>query len=309
MITKVEQASNIFNGVMRNHSIALLTSPQDFHTGGTTIIPASREGEVSLAEKLFDLFFPRAESGVYYHYMPFDSFEKVMSFGSIRLFSTKKKDSIGEFITLCRDLGLDGYWREGADGNPEGIHAELMDDLFYKSFVYSPETNAEQLWDVFADKGSGVRIAVRVNTTQGYTNFRRVLYQGNPYIGILAELRNEYSRAGFEFIPQCLSRMPAYFQEERFSYQNEVRLVVKRHAGGGGIISNCFSKEELAESFPFVINRDNNQQCNYIDCSLQTPTCSGFQLSIVAAEPGPSCDLAKLNQILRKFTWAHLPCA
>ena len=110
MITIVEQASKIFNEVMRNHSIGLLTSPHDFLTGGQNIMPASREGEVSLAEKLFDLFFPRAESGVYYNYMPFNSFEKVMSNGSIRLFSTKKKDSIGEFITLCRDLGLDGYW-------------------------------------------------------------------------------------------------------------------------------------------------------------------------------------------------------
>jgi hypothetical protein len=306
MITIVEQASKIFNEVMRNHSIGLLTSPHDFHTGGQTIIPASREGEVSLAEKLFDLFFPRAESGVYYHYMPFDSFEKVMSFRSIRLFSTKKKDSIGEFITFCRDLGLDGYWREVTDGNPEGIHAELMDDLFYKSFVSCPNTNAEELWETFADQGHGVRLAVQIDTAPGYPDFRHVSYQGNFFITILAELQEKFATAGFQFNPQGISRMPAYYQEGRFSHHNEVRLLVKRPSYDDGFFSNFFSKTELAAFFPFAVNRDGDQQCNYIDGSLQAQTCSWFQLRLVGVVPGPSCDSAKHNRVLNEFTWANL---
>ncbi len=292
----LEQASITFNQVMSDHSVKFSTSPLDFSIGEKCILPAlNYRGEI-LANKLFDQLFPPLDSGIYYNYMNYGAFEKIMETGNLRLFSTKKLCSEGEFIPLCQDLELDGYWRIGSDGNPEGEYASMMDDLFYKSFVSSPEDNADQLWKTFASNGTGVRIAVEITIHSNYPDFRRISYQESRSVEILESLIKSFRKLKYHFIPFGISRMPAYCQLKEFAYQNECRLIAKRHPGA----HDCF---------PFYVDRDKKEQCNYIDCSLQVPTCSGFQLRLASVEPGPSCDNAKLNEVLKRFTWANLPCA
>lgn len=288
MTTLTELAASTFNRVMAAHSVDLHTSPLDFSIGEQSILPAINLRGEALSNHLFDLLFPRLNSGIYYHYLTFESFAKVIAHGSLRFFSTKKLSSVGEFIPLCQDLELDGYWRIGADGKSEGEHAALMDDLFYKSFVSCPETNAEKLWDTFAGHGTGVRIAVRIDVHPEYLNFRRVSYQNSSSVDVLKDLLKAFRGLGHPLIPFGISRMPAYHQLKEYAYQNECRLIAKRHP-------------DAHTSFPFQVGRDESQQCNYIDCSLQTPTCSSFQLQLLHVEKGPSCDASNLRGILEKL--------
>jgi hypothetical protein len=288
-----EQASTIFNKVMQAHSIDLRALPHDFAIGNECILPAlNRRGEI-LSNKLFDLLFPRLNSSVYYHYIPFSSFQAVVEQESLRFFSTRKLSSEGEFIPLCRDLELDGYWRLGSGGMPEGEHASLMDDLFYKSFVASPEENAGELWEIFAENGTGARLSVRIDVNSEYPDFRQVSYQGASSIAALESLLKAFREKRRQFVPFGLSRMPGYYQLKKWSHHKECRLIAKRHLGA----HDCF---------PFKVNRDesNLAKCNYIDCSLTNPTCSAFQLKLIGAVPGPNADdkrKADIANLWRKY--------
>jgi hypothetical protein len=283
-----DQAAATFNGVMANHAVDIRAFPADFSIGQQCTFPALNQRGERLSNQLFDLLFPRLDSGTYYHYLTLEAFQKVVEHKSLRFFSTKKQSSDGEFIPLCQGLKLDGFWRIGADDKPEGEHSALMDDLFYKSFVSDPDTNAEKLWATFAENGTGVRIAVRIDVHPEYPDFRRVSYQNSNSVAVLKDLLNSFRGLGRHFIPFSISRMPAYHQLKEYAYQNECRLIAKRHPGA----HDCF---------PFQVGRDESQQCNYIDCSLHSPTCSQFQLQLLHVEKGPSCDASRLREILEKL--------
>lgn len=288
MKTLAETAAETFNQVMERHGCELRAASLDFTIGKECILPAWNERGEVLANQLFDLVFPKLPSGIYYHYLTMEAFEKVVEHGCLRFFSTKKMSSEGEFIPLCQDLGLDGYWHLDEDGKEAGEHANLMDDLFYKSFVSCRVTNAEKLWKVFAGNGTGVRVSVQININPNYPDFRQVCYQDSKAIGILDDLLEAFRTLGHPFVPFGISRMPAYHQIKDFAYQNECRLIAKRHPGAH-------------DYFPFHVGRDESQDCNYIDCSLQEPTCSQFQLKVVGVEGGPSCDSSRLNPLREKL--------
>jgi len=271
---------------MAEHSIELRASPLDFVPGDKTIMPAWNKRGEGFANRLFDSIFPRISSGSYYHYLTLEAFRQVAKHGTLRFFSTKKLNSEGEFIPFCQDQGLDGYWRREEDGQVAGEHANLMDDLFYKSFVDNPDTNSDKLWDTFAGGGTGVRIKVQITVSPDYPDFRRVAYQGSPAIEAFAALLEAFRSSGQHFVPFGISRMPAYHQLKEYAYQNECRLIVKRHPG--------------ADCFPFQVGRDEEQDCNYIDCSLREPTCSFFRLELLDVSGGPACklDQMRLNELL-----------
>ncbi len=273
---------------MHDHSINLQSSPLDFTIGDKCIFPAWNLRGETLSNRLFDLLFPRLKSGIYYHYLTFESFQEVAKYDSLRFFSTKKLSSIGEFIPMCQDLELDGYWRIGADGKPEGSHVSMMDDLFYKSFVSSPEDNASELWDTFSEGGTGVRLAVQIDVHPGYPDFRQVSYQGSPAVAALDALLNAFREADWHFVPFGISRMPGYYQLKQWSHHKECRLIAKRHPGA----HDCF---------PFKVGRDEGERakCNFIDCSLTAPTCSAFQLKLMDAVPGPMTDNPQKRQIIQ----------
>lgn len=294
MTSLAEQASNTFNEVMQAHSIALRTSPLDFYIGDACILPARNPRGEMLANRLFDQLFPPLSSGIYFHYLTFDSFRAVVEYGNLRFFSTKKLSSEGEFIPLCQDLELDGYWRVGADGKPEGTHGSMMDDLFYKSFVLPSEDNATELWDTFTEGGTGVRLAVQIDVHPEYPDFRQVSYQSSRAAEALDGILKAFRATGRHFVPFGLSRMPGYYQLKRWSHHKECRLIAKRHPGAH-------------DGFPFIVGRDEGEgaKCNYIDCSLTNPTCAAFQLKLVAAVPGPKVTAQRNAQITDLWNQHH----
>ena len=288
MITLAEKASNTFNRVMHDHSINLQATPLDFTPGDKCIFVGCNPSGKALAERLFDHLFPSAPSGTYYHYMTYDSFMATIQSGKIRLFSTKKKSSIGEYAPLCKELGFDGYWRESSNGSIEGVHPELMDELYYKSFVASPEVNAEQFWNQFADNGAGVRIEVKVDVQPGYPDFRIVAYEGSKGVAALKDVLKNFSQAGWNLTFAGTSRIPAYGQLSEFRWQNETRLIAKRHPNGHDL-------------FPWTVYNSEGQECNFIDCSLREQECHHFQIRLIDVVAGPKADAERKEQVSRMF--------
>jgi hypothetical protein len=279
-----ETAADAFNRAMKDNSINLTASPWDFSKGVKCIILGINPYGEALSANLFDILFPSLESGIYYNYQTIESYKALAEHRGLRFFSTKKLSSEGEFIPLCKDLGLDGYWRQDGCGRVTGEHPNLMNDLFYKSFVSCPETNAEKLWDQFAKGGTGVRIKVRIDVVTGYPDFRRMAYQRSEAFDVLKSLFESFRSFGCHLIPGGLSRMPAYYQLNEFKYQNECRLLAKRFPGYDHL-------------FPFTVRYHKTEQCNYIDCPLDTRTCPQFNITLLDVEKGPNCDENELNHI------------
>lgn len=279
---------------MLENSIDLTASHLDFTPTEKVMYLRGQWRDADLSSDLFDALFPSLESGNYYHYQTIKSFEDLATHKSLRFFSTSKASSEGEFKPLCKELGLDGFWRLDEDGNEQGIHGELMDNLFYKSFVSCPKTNAERLWDVFAKEGTGVRIKVQINAPQGYPDFRRLAYQGSKAFEVLSSLRKSFGALGYNLTNEGLCRMPAYYQLEDFAYQNECRLVAKRFCNSGESALFDVGEDYV---FPFEVGRDEDQKCNYIDCSLEPNQHPWFTLSLCDVEQGPNCDNKEWSRI------------
>lgn len=290
-----EEAADAFNRVMRAHSVNLIASHLDFTPTDEVMYLRGQWRDADLSADLFDALFPSLEPDFYYNYLTIESFEALATHKSLRFFSTSKASSEGEFKPLCKELGLDGYWRLDEDGNETGIHGELMDDLFYKSFVSCPKTKDGKLWHTFANKGTGVRIKVHIKVAQEYQNFRRIAYQGSKAFMVLSSLRKSFSALGYKLTNTGLSRMPAYYQLKDFAYQNECRLIAQRFRNSSE--SALFGVSE-GYVFPFEVGRDEYQECNYIDCSLEPNNEHPmFTLNLCGVEKGPNCDYHEWNRI------------
>lgn len=261
---------------MSEHGCSITTSELDFTPGDQCIFTAPNARGELLADKLFELYSPKTSSGVYSHYISFDGFQQVISSGKLRFYSTKKRKSIGEFVPFCEEMGLDGYWRLNNINQAIGEYPILMDDLYYKSFVSSPDDKSGYLWETFADGGRGVRLAIQIDVHPDYPDFRNMAYQGSVGLLVLKRLMNAFREARCHFIPSGISRMPAFCQLEKYSIQNECRLIAKRHA-------------EVHDCFPFKVEYDEYNQCNFFDYSLTEPTCNLFKLKLIGIEAGPYC--------------------
>lgn len=291
MSISTQKASEIFNRVINAYGYSISTSVFDFTHGNQCVFPAFNERGEQLAARLFELYSPKCSSGTYYHYTGFDSFKNIISSGKLRFFSTKKRNSIGEFIPFCEEMALDGYWSFNDQNQPSGEYFRLMDNLFYKSFVQSPNYESSYLWETFADRGKGVRLAFQIDVHSEYPDFRKMAYQKSSSISLIKDLLSAFRESGCLFVPFGLSRMPAFCQLEEFKIQNEFRLIAKRYPGADG----CF---------PFKVEYDEDNDCNFIDCSLTEPTCSLFKLKLIGMETGPNCpnsDSKKAHDLMSLF--------
>jgi hypothetical protein len=285
-----EDAARIFNEVIAKHpQIKIKASPIALVVGGKCVIFSLNPDGEKLAEDFFDSIFPKLKSGIYYHYATLETFKAIVSSGNLRFFSTKKKSSVGEFIPFCQDLDLDGYWRKKKNGKATGLFSKLMDNLFYKSFVKSPNENAEKLWKVFGDKHKGVRLKFKINIHQEYKDFRLIAYQKSSQVPAIKDLKKAFQAKGYHFVPLRVSAMGGFYQLSKHKYQNECRLIAKRIP-------------EYPKAFPFKVNRDKAQACNFIDCDLTKPTCIPFQIELLEVTPGQHCKVQEVDDQVKQNT-------
>jgi hypothetical protein len=235
-----------------------------------------------LANALFDFAFPRSHPGIYYHYTSYGGFKGIVSSGKLRLYNLHRRFGSGEFRTFCRDYDLDGYVRDGHAGE-EGIYAELMDDLFYVSFVDSPTASEEKLWQTFADWHRGVRLRFEVRPNPKYPNFRQVAYQGCSQVPLIKALQDTFRGYDRRFVTLGLSRMGGFYQRADYSYQAEHRLLVKRFPDA---------------AFPFDIKSVNGERYSFIECDLNNPSRKTFDIKLQEVCVGRDCSVQNLKNYI-----------
>lgn len=130
-----------------------------------------------------------------------------------------------------------------------------------------------------------MRFKIQIEVGTRYEDFRKVSYlEEGSNLEVLKELWSKFNQFNYKFILRGLSRMPAYCQIKKHSYQREQRLIVKR--------------PQDESDFPFQVMRDEDHDCNYIDCALDGKTCSLFKLSLVDIDLGQN--MSDENKLIAK---------
>jgi hypothetical protein len=145
----------------------------------------------------------------------------------LRLYSVSKRINEGEPDTFARKHGLKGYFH--SSGGPP-FYKELAHDIFYIFFARPGGANEDELWNVFAEQGRGVRLKFVVNPIAAEL---RPIQSEQPGTTLLNELNQALESAGEPpFIPRTLSRTGAFYLPCIFRREDELRLMLKRHANG-----------------------------------------------------------------------------
>lgn len=238
----------------------------------------------SLAKAIWNAAFPRAQSGVYYHFTSLCSLKEIALSGILRLYNLHKRYSNDEFRTLCRDNDLTGYHDPGSAAPGADFHRELMDHLFYTSLVDDTKKDSALLWDSFGDNGKGVRLALEVHVDH-YDGFRRVSYQTPAGLPVLKALQNAFTAYSRRFVVRGLSQMPAYYIAAVFEDECEYRLLVKKPVGDG--------------PFEFPVNVQGSGPVAFIECRIDGTPHSMFLLKLIEVAAGANCDLDEARRYVQ----------
>jgi len=112
--------------------------------------------EGTLSESLIDHHFPRITGEIEVaHFTKPEFFESIISSGELRLYSILKRLNEQEFKPFAESHGLTGYLDE-KDG--ESYYILLMRDLYYTSFSRLDNSDENFMWNIFAERGTGVKI-------------------------------------------------------------------------------------------------------------------------------------------------------
>ncbi|ASJ62243.1 hypothetical protein SMB554_24870 (plasmid) [Sinorhizobium meliloti] len=113
--------------------------------------------------------------------------------------------------------------------NGEEFYRILSDDLFYVSLTRVPPKDPFIMWGAFA-KGTGVRLEFKV-TPKRAAELRSIHYESNASTTLLREINDALRKADEPpFNPWTISRIGAFYLNSTVAAEDEVRLLVKRHA-------------------------------------------------------------------------------
>ena len=179
-----------------------------------------------LAEAVLGVNFPRIVGPIELdHYTSLEHLRGIVESKELRLLSVSRYIDGGEFEAFARDHGLDGYLTPDVEGKK--CSEELSKDLFYLSMTSPGSSNEKTLWKRFARDGRGVRLRLRV-TPKPPADLRKMSYDSNGPTA-LKLINDSLAKDGLTYLPWSVSRICAFYLPTKFSAEDEVRLLLKRH--------------------------------------------------------------------------------
>lgn len=204
------------------------------------------QNEISNA--ILDFMFPRESTAATLdHFTSLDVLASIARENELRLYAVSKRIGEGEMKQFAEDHDFQGYLDE-ADG--PAFYRELAKDLFYTSFTPLTRSDQTNLWEVFGNQGKGVRLRLRVKATGA--ELRPINYQA-PQRRLLKEVNDQLLDASLPpFVPWTISKIGAFYLPSTLVFEDEVRLLVKRHVGGRNDVRN----DGTYEYWPLVLGQD-----------------------------------------------------
>lgn len=240
--------AKIMNNAMANRGLSLSVDDTQLHVRPGYIAEFTGN-QKKISNAILDFMFPRVNGEVILeHFTSIDVLTSIASSIELRLYTVSKRIGEGEMRQFAEDHDLKGY-TDATDGPP--FYRELAEDLFYTSFTPLGTGDQTNLWDVFGGRGSGVRLKFRI-TAKNAAELRTINYQ-EPQRMLLKEINDHLLHASHPpFIPWTISKIGAFYLPSTLVFENEIRLLVKRHKGG----RDDAKRDGTYEYWPLALGQD-----------------------------------------------------
>lgn len=242
----------------------------------------------SLAQGLFNTFFPRANLQTYSHYRSLSGFEKIVKNKKLRFYSLVKNFSL-EFQQFYFDHDMDGYFKKIHTPTGKPYIEYLMSELF--SLCLTGDVNKETTnycWTNFSKGGHGVKLIFEINSIS--PDFRKIMYRERR-TGFIPSIKNlnqyflnKYNR---HFLFTQTSKFGAFYINNSLSVENEYRFLIKKYTDDYGFASDIKLDEELT--------RKRGKEIHYIEEDFINPY---GEFILKQVQPGPYCSLIEVKRIL-----------
>ena len=221
-----KKIGRIFNSVLSQYGFA-----EHFDEANLTLsenVIVEHTGSRTLSNAILDSMFPKEPCPCeLFHYTKLASLKSIAATGELRLYWTRKRIDQGELSTFAIKHGLKGYLDQSAGA---AFYKTLSDDLFYISLTQPGGGDETDLWNVFAEGGRGVRLKMLVNPSRA--ELRAIQYEACADT-LLSKLNAALASEGEPlFVPWSLSKIGAFYLPSTLHREDEVRLLIKKYAGG-----------------------------------------------------------------------------
>ncbi|MBY3425265.1 MULTISPECIES: hypothetical protein [Rhizobium] len=280
-IEREMKVRRIINSVLLEYGIDL--HPEDAELTLRPEVVLEHTGRRTLSNSILDSMFPKALSPCeLYHYTTVASLKGIAATRQLRLYWARKRIGEGELDTFAIRHGLKGYLDTSA-GEP--FYKTLSDDLFYVSLTRPGGGDEIDLWSVFAEGGHGVRLKLRVHPSRA--ELRAIQYDALPDT-VLSKLNSALASEGEPpFVPWSLSKIGAFCLPSTLRREDEVRLLIKRHAGG----RDDALTDGINQYWPLPIG-ESNDFC---------------QIDLIEIHPGPNAQMHNIQNTIAGTPFESVP--
>ena len=130
-----------------------------------------------ISESIIEHHFPKITTEVESaHFTDYKGCKGIIESGELQLASILKWISESEFHSFAETHGLRGY-SESSNGDP--YYKTLMCDLFYASFTKREPNNLTDMWDIYAERGTGAKFVFKMKVVQQRSELRPILYHSS----------------------------------------------------------------------------------------------------------------------------------
>jgi hypothetical protein len=243
----------------------------------------------ALADQIWDLMYPHAPVGEFFHYSDMAGFKGIIGDGLLRLtYLTKRMAEDTELRTHARRH----RWRGYLDTSAGPDYADtLAKDIFYTSFTPTNSKNEREMWRDFGGHSRGVRLRLQVEVDRARPHrgeLRAIKYLTGEKT-LLNRINDDLAAAGLpEFLPWKASKIGAFgLPSGSLDVESEIRLLVKHHQGAPDIRKTDGAREFLE----VPINQDND---------IATVTLLGI-------EAGPDAAVDVILKAAEGSSFANIP--
>ncbi len=244
-----------------------------------------------ISESIIEHHFPKITTEVELaHFTDYKGCKGIIESGELQLASILKWISESEFRSFAETHGLHDY-SESSNGDP--YYKTLMCDLFYASFTKREPNNLTDMWDTYAERGTGAKFVFKMKVVQQRSELRPILYHSsskNPPTLIKSLSDRIFNECGRHFVMRGISRIGAFYLPMGYGYEleDESRLLVK--AWDTGSARNLIIGNGDEAYLPLKIGKSKNEFCD---------------LELVEVQSGPKSDVDNIRQLLTQNPWSQ----
>lgn len=274
---------DVVDEILSKHGLNINVDINKIHARSAFFIELSHVRDLS--DAIFEHMFQKETTSITLdHYTSPDGFRGILSSEELRLHSVAKRIGEGELDDFAKFHNLNGYLNPNTNGP---VYAKLADDLFYTSFTTNLNKNKSELWNYFAQQGTGVRLTFEVKSNQA--DLRHINYN-LPRMTILREINSALSAATLPpFTPWGISRLGAFYLPSVLQNEEEIRLLLKRWDASAS--SNVIGSSPNSY-WPIPIDAPND----YADIKLVEITF------------GPNADTANFTSLVKNSKFTSVSC-